>query len=191
LEGNIFWFTDGDKIEKEASKIFGKIKENNYFKNLNTFQFAKNASDVLIDINRLHPFREGNGRTQRLFMEQLAKEAGHNMNINKNVSKEQMIEACTAGMSGRKLEMLELFMNAMELPGMKLNNDKPNQETNLEYNSQIGKEFNKEIVSDILNGKTQTTSLISQRLAACKEQQNSVKKNVENKNKTKTRRLKR
>jgi cell filamentation protein len=34
-------------------------------------------ADLLGDINALHPFREGNGRTQRAFLAQLARAAGH------------------------------------------------------------------------------------------------------------------
>jgi cell filamentation protein len=30
----------------------------------------------MVDFNGVHPFREGNGRTQRVFMGELAQEAG-------------------------------------------------------------------------------------------------------------------
>lgn len=35
-----------------------------------------------MEINALHPFREGNGRTQRIFMNELAKNAGYKMDLN-------------------------------------------------------------------------------------------------------------
>ena len=41
--------------------------------------FAKAATEILSDLNYAHPFREGNGRTQRAFLEQLAKRAGHTL----------------------------------------------------------------------------------------------------------------
>lgn len=42
------------------------------------------------EVNAIHPFREGNGRTQRVFFEQLAKDAGfriewQRMNPGRNV----------------------------------------------------------------------------------------------------------
>lgn len=43
--------------------------------------FAKAATEILSDLNYAHPFREGNGRTQRAFMEQLAKRAGHTLDF--------------------------------------------------------------------------------------------------------------
>ena len=46
----------------------------------------------LSEINALHPFREGNGRTQRLFFEILAERAGFEADFSE-VSAEEMIEA--------------------------------------------------------------------------------------------------
>ncbi len=42
---------------------------------------AKAATEILSDLNYAHPFREGNGRTQRVFMEQLARRAGHTLDF--------------------------------------------------------------------------------------------------------------
>lgn len=46
----------------------------------------------LSEINALHPFREGNGRTQRLFIEILAERAGYEVDFSE-VSAEEMIQA--------------------------------------------------------------------------------------------------
>ncbi|WP_166418133.1 Fic/DOC family protein [Cochlodiniinecator piscidefendens] len=43
--------------------------------------FANMATEILSDLNYAHPFREGNGRTQRAFMEQLAKRTGHDLDF--------------------------------------------------------------------------------------------------------------
>ena len=45
------------------------------------------------ELNVLHPFREGNGRTLRLFMTQLAMKNGLQIHW-QNISAEQMIQAC-------------------------------------------------------------------------------------------------
>ena len=44
------------------------------------------------EINAIHPFREGNGRTQRIFITQLAKEAGFELTFSK-ATQEEMINA--------------------------------------------------------------------------------------------------
>jgi cell filamentation protein len=43
---------------------------------------AKKLAEILDNVNFLHPFREGNGRTQREFMRLLAKEQGWTLNLN-------------------------------------------------------------------------------------------------------------
>lgn len=54
--------------------------------------FAAVAGEVLSDLNHVHPFREGNGRTQRAFLLQLAKRAGHRLNF-QGVTEQRNIEA--------------------------------------------------------------------------------------------------
>jgi cell filamentation protein len=39
--------------------------------------FIDRLTYYLGEVNAVHPFREGNGRTQRAFFEQLAREAGY------------------------------------------------------------------------------------------------------------------
>ena len=43
--------------------------------------FAEGAGPVLGDVNRVHPFREGNGRTQLQYLKQLAARAGHAVDL--------------------------------------------------------------------------------------------------------------
>jgi cell filamentation protein len=50
----------------------------------------------MVDLNAVHPFREGNGRTQRVFTEALAHEAGHKLDFSV-VSRERMIQASIEG----------------------------------------------------------------------------------------------
>jgi cell filamentation protein len=45
-------------------------------------QLTQKLAEILDNINYLHPFREGNGRTQREFLRLLAKEKGLSLNLN-------------------------------------------------------------------------------------------------------------
>ena len=47
------------------------------YQNLPPAQFSERAAEVLSELNHIHPFREGNGRTQRAFLSDLGREAGH------------------------------------------------------------------------------------------------------------------
>ncbi len=59
-------------LEDQAAQIFGAIRKDNYLKNLDRGDFARRLAFHFSEINALHPFREGNGRTQRQFIRELA-----------------------------------------------------------------------------------------------------------------------
>ena len=57
-------FCDANFIEKELNKLFLKLKSENYLKDCTEDNIASKAAYYLGEINAIHPFREGNGRTQ-------------------------------------------------------------------------------------------------------------------------------
>jgi cell filamentation protein len=48
---------------------------------LSTSEFARQAAVIIGDVNYIHPFREGNGRTQLQYLKQLAIQAGHRLDL--------------------------------------------------------------------------------------------------------------
>jgi cell filamentation protein len=82
-------------IPAALDHIGTKLRDSGYLRGLPREEFAERAADVMIALNAAHPFREGNGRTQRAFMRQLAKEAGYGLDFSV-VSKERMIQASVA-----------------------------------------------------------------------------------------------
>lgn len=79
-----------------ALDVFGaRLHEADNLHGLSREAFAEQAADVMTELNDIHPFREGNGRTQRVFMEQLAHNAGHDLDFTV-VSGERMIQASIA-----------------------------------------------------------------------------------------------
>lgn len=65
-KGNLFCLPQ--YIESYGNEIFSKLKRENYFKGYEKGHFIDSITELLGDINALHPFREGNGRTQREFI---------------------------------------------------------------------------------------------------------------------------
>jgi cell filamentation protein len=55
-------------------------------------RIAERLAYYLSEINLMHPFREGNGRTQRMFIEYLALAAGYRVDFT-DVTAGEMIEA--------------------------------------------------------------------------------------------------
>lgn len=58
-----------------GERIFSSLKKQNYLKNISNEKFIDLFTDLYCELNMLHPFREGNGRIQRLFLTMLAKNA--------------------------------------------------------------------------------------------------------------------
>ena len=74
-------FTLAENIEEQAALVFERLKNCNYFKGLNHSEFVDEIVDFYSVTNALHPFREGNGRTQRVFLTQLIRNAGYDINF--------------------------------------------------------------------------------------------------------------
>lgn len=106
---NVLWFVHGKDLHVEAQKLFDDLRKNKkFFTKHDKKEFIEEGAEFFIELNRLHPFREGNGRTQRMFMKQLAEHAGYRLDLN-NVKSERMSEACIAGMNGDRSKMVLLF----------------------------------------------------------------------------------
>lgn len=72
-------FCRHDAIESEAAKVFGAIARDDYLVGLDLERFVVALAEHWGEVNALHPFREGNTRTQRVFFDQLAYVAGWRM----------------------------------------------------------------------------------------------------------------
>ena len=70
------WFCLPQYIESAAAEIFRALHGDNLLRGLSRDMFTERLTYYLGEINAVHPFREGNGRAQRAFFEQLASDAG-------------------------------------------------------------------------------------------------------------------
>lgn len=123
-------------IDTYANSIFTDLKEKQYFFNQSEDKLINSLVSFFGDINALHPFREGNGRSQREFINILARINGVNISF-LNISTKEMIEASHRINIGDDVLMKKLFSNNLE----RLNNTEK-----LNY-------INFYIEDDILKGK--------------------------------------
>ena len=79
-------------IEDKLNELFLEIKEDKYLITMTKEQVIKKLSYYLSELNAIHPFREGNGRTQRIFIEYLSNIAGFHVDFSE-ITAEEMIEA--------------------------------------------------------------------------------------------------
>jgi cell filamentation protein len=69
-------FALAEWIEPQGRQLFDDLARGHHLRGLDRGQFVTGAGQFLSDLNALHPFREGNGRTQRVFLQLLANHAG-------------------------------------------------------------------------------------------------------------------
>lgn len=108
-------FMAGKRIGAGLRMIATKLKNADHLRGLPREAFAGRAADVMADINGVHPFREGNGRTQRIFMEQLARAAGHSLDF-RVVSRERMVQASIGANDGSDPSMMRRLFNEISDP---------------------------------------------------------------------------
>ncbi len=73
-------FTPAKQIAHYSGKVYSALAEENYLQKLKHDAFIHRLAYYYDMTNRLHPFPEGNGRTQRLFIEHLASLSGYSIN---------------------------------------------------------------------------------------------------------------
>ena len=87
-----FRFAEYEYIEQELIKLLNKLKEENYLSNLSKEELAQKLAYYMSELNVLHPYREGNGRTIREFIRELALKNNYILNLS-NVSPKLFLEA--------------------------------------------------------------------------------------------------
>lgn len=75
-------FFDGERFNNAFQFIDTLIVGYRKVKKRDINEIAEKLAEILDNVNYLHPFREGNGRTQREFIRLLALEKGLNLNLN-------------------------------------------------------------------------------------------------------------
>ena len=96
-DGNPFCFPE--HIDAQAAKLFADLKAANFLKSLSATEFSTEAAHFLGELNAIHAFREGNGRTQLSFLSLLADRADHPLDL-KRLKPKAMLAAMIASFEG-------------------------------------------------------------------------------------------
>ena len=95
-------------IGDNAKRLFEQLKTEAHLLNVPARKIPYRLSYYLGEINVLHPFRDGNGRTQRLFIGYLAENAGFDVDFSL-VTPKDMIEASAESFACNYTKMDTLF----------------------------------------------------------------------------------
>jgi fido (protein-threonine AMPylation protein) len=74
-------FCKAKYIARYMDARFAAINAEDNLRGLSLHQFASRAAEHICELNAIHCFLDGNGRTQRAFLEILARQAGHEVDV--------------------------------------------------------------------------------------------------------------
>ena len=92
-------FIPFQRIEMGVADVHRRLVAGRFHRGLDQGAFAAAAAVTIGDLNHVHPFREGNGRTQLEYLRQLADRAGHELDLDR-LRPEQWIAASRAAHLG-------------------------------------------------------------------------------------------
>lgn len=101
-------FCSYDEIEEQGNRIFSGLKKRNYLSKLSFEEFVDEFTSLYCELNYLHPFREGNGRVQRLFLSMLVSNYGKNIDFSK-IDKDLFMIATIKSVNGDIFMLKDIF----------------------------------------------------------------------------------
>ena len=107
-------------IEKEGNNLMQELEDDGYLVDLPHDQFCKKLAHYYTGINLLHPFRDGNGRAQRIFFEQLIIHAGYDVEW-KGIERDNWLDANKKAVFGDEKPLTAIFKQAVH----EIDNNKP------------------------------------------------------------------
>ncbi len=108
--GNVFCYPEN--IAPQMDTLFDSIRDLEVFRGEVSEIFLEQAARFLGELNAIHPFREGNGRSQLAFLGQIGAEAGYPLAFER-LDRNTFIPAMIASYSGKreplKIELRKLL----------------------------------------------------------------------------------
>jgi cell filamentation protein len=105
-------FCRGQYITENANKMFDNLLKENYLCGLEKTKFIDRLEYYMEEVNALHPFREGNGRTYREFFRQLSLNANYILDFSKAI-KEELLEADIEAFNGQYKKLIKILDKAI------------------------------------------------------------------------------
>ena len=106
-------FVKAEELEAVADKAFQRLQQKEYFTNESRAEFIDDVVDFYCVTNMLHPFREGNGRTQRSYFTQLISNAGYRIDFSE-IDTDALMIATIQAAQGVRDNLTSLFECAIK-----------------------------------------------------------------------------
>jgi cell filamentation protein len=105
-DGSTFCYPEN--IDREMRRVFADLVKQRHLRGLDAPAFAKKAAQFLAELNAIHPFREGNGRTQLSFLTILSERAGHPLRLER-LNPAAMLDATINSFQGEERRLAALI----------------------------------------------------------------------------------
>ena len=99
-----------ENIASEMRRRFARLKDQDYLRGLDAATFAQNAAHFLAEVNAIHPFREGNGRTQLTFMALVAQRAEFPLDLDR-LDPAATLAAMIESFRGNEASLVAILLN--------------------------------------------------------------------------------
>ncbi|MEM7620003.1 MAG: Fic family protein [Pseudomonadota bacterium] len=107
-------FMPPNRLEIAMHDIHTRLEEQKFLKALSKEKFSNETGIIIGDINHVHPFREGNGRTQLCYLKLLAKQAGHEIELDR-IEKDKWLEASKESHFGNYEKISETIQHLIKV----------------------------------------------------------------------------
>jgi len=109
-KGTIFY--PADHLMELGTALFARLQEHHEFCGIPKDEYIREIAEFYHDLNMLHPFREGNGRTQRLFFTLLLRRAGYQIDFSE-CDKDALMMATVYAAQGIMDYLIEFWAAAL------------------------------------------------------------------------------
>jgi cell filamentation protein len=95
-------------LVQAADNLFKELKSEKYLDDLDDKKYAQRFAHYYSEVNLLHPFREGNGRAERVFFSLLAQRTGRHVAWDL-LDPGKAIRACIVAYNGDEGQLIKLL----------------------------------------------------------------------------------
>ncbi|MES2933916.1 MAG: putative adenosine monophosphate-protein transferase Fic [Pseudomonadota bacterium] len=99
-------------IETESGKLFRQLQQQNYLIDFPNEEFITRLAHYYSELNVIHPFRDGNGRAQRILFEALSINAGYEVHW-QVIERSEWLAANIAAFNCRLAPLTSLLQRAV------------------------------------------------------------------------------
>lgn len=124
LAKGITVFAPARFLESELEKCFEAIRLDSRLESPVVEHFIEGAAEHINEINARHPFREGNGRTQRALLEVLTDRAGHHL-VADRLDPDRWMEASIIGFHKMDYERMRELLREAIIPARAISHERP------------------------------------------------------------------